>query len=193
MKTFAFASLLAAASALPAAPQVRGLNNTNPDISHFQIMSLRSGSPVHFGRINAAHNSLFLNLPEQDASCYGGGNNEPAYFQHNKAEKTLWLYATANPRQQVYVDRSGMGQGKIGYVTGAEPTPRDGEREGWVVDEFGNLSFDGTGLLACPNSIDGAWSIWLAGVEEPAGNKDCLGFSARTVSTEDPLDCYYSN
>jgi hypothetical protein len=85
------------------------------------------------------------------------------------------------------------GQGKIGYVTGAQPTPRNGEREGWEIDETGNLHFDGSDLIGCPNSIDGAWSVWLGGVTNPGGNQDCLGFSARTVEIEDPNDCNYSS
>lgn len=85
------------------------------------------------------------------------------------------------------------GQGKLGYTTGAEPGPRNGERQGFEVDEHGNLSFNGAGFIACPNSIDGAHSVWVnAGVTNPAGNKDCVGVSARTVENEDPVGCLYS-
>jgi hypothetical protein len=78
-------------------------------------------------------------------------------------------------------------------VTGAQPTPSKAEREGWAINETGNLNFDGAELVACPNSIDGAWSIWLGGVNNPGGNEDCLGFSARTVEVEELNDCNYSS
>jgi hypothetical protein len=107
MKTFTFATLIAAVAALPA-PQDGP--TPNPDLTHFQIMSLRSASPIHFQQVKAANSSLFLGLPEQGAHCYSDDGNGPAVFQYNKEEKTLWLYATANPRQQIYVDRSGMGE-----------------------------------------------------------------------------------
>jgi hypothetical protein len=105
MKAFTFASLFAAAAALPA-PQA--VNNTNPDLYHFQLMSLRSTSPIHFGRVNAANSNIYINLPNQEASCRTDSNG-PATFQLNKADKTLWLFSTDNPRQELYVDRSGMG------------------------------------------------------------------------------------
>jgi hypothetical protein len=108
MKAFTFASLIAAAAALPAGQDAAVTKNEN--ITNFQIMALRSASPIHFARFNAAQSSLFLNLPNQDAHCYSQQGNEAAVFQHNKEDKTLWLYATGNPRQQVYVDRSGMGK-----------------------------------------------------------------------------------
>lgn len=190
MKTFAVASLAAAAAAMPTANEVR--QTANPNLTHFEIVPLRSASDIHFGRISAAKSSLFVNLPDQNASCLAGvDGNQPAAFQLSSEDKTLWLYASGNPRQQLYVDRSGMGQGKIGFTTGAQPAPRNAEREGWAINEAGNLQFDGTDLTACPNSIDGAWSIWLAGTNNPGGNEGCLGFSARVNKVEKPNDCWY--
>lgn len=88
---------------------------------------------------------------------------------------------------------SSSGQGVVKYVTGAEPGPRNGERTGWEIDDAGNLTLDGASFLACPGSIDDAWSIWIsAGVEKPAGQEGCLGFSARTVPVEEPISCLYS-
>ncbi|CAG9986868.1 unnamed protein product [Clonostachys byssicola] len=192
MKTFAVASLAAAAAAMPGANEAR--ETTNSDITNFEILPLRSASDIHFARISAAKSSLFAKLPEQDASCLAGvDGNQPAAFQINSEDKTLWLYASGNPRQQIYVDRSGMGQGKIGYTTGAEPAPRNAEREGWVINADGNLQFNGTDLTACPNSIDGAWSIWLSGASNPGGNEGCLGFSARAGKVEKPNDCQYTS
>jgi hypothetical protein len=192
MKTAVLASLVAAAAAAPA-PQV---GTPNPDLSYFQIMALRSASPIHFGQFNAAQESIWLNYQGQNASCMAGTTDGPAYFQLNSADKTLWLYASGNPRQELYADRSGMGQGKLGYTTGAQPAPKNAEREGWEVDETGNISFNGAGLIACRSGAEDPFSVWVStGVEKPAGHTECYGMSARTVEVEfDNLqDCYYSN
>jgi hypothetical protein len=192
MKTFTFASLIAAAAAFPAGNEAR--QTPNPDLSTFELVTLRSASDIHFTRFSAAKSNLYVHLPNQDASCLSGADgNEPAVFQLNTADKTLWLYATGNPRQQIYVDRSGMGQGKIGYTTGAQPTPRNAEREGWEVDANGILKFDGADMVACPGYEDGAWGIWLGPSATPGGSKDCLGFSARTAEVEKPNDCWYTS
>lgn len=84
------------------------------------------------------------------------------------------------------------GQGKIGYTTGAQPAPKNAERMGWATKD-GHLQFAGNDLIACPNSIDGAWSIWAdAGVANPAGNSDCVGIAARVESTSNPNGCLYT-
>lgn len=85
-----------------------------------------------------------------------------------------------------------VGQGKIGYTTGAQPTPRNGERKGWAIKD-GHLQFAKHDLIACPNSIDGAWSIWAsAGNANPGGNKDCVGIAARIEETSNPNGCRYT-
>ncbi|RYP05711.1 hypothetical protein DL764_003636 [Monosporascus ibericus] len=162
-----------------------------PAGSRFSLMALRSASPVHFATFSATKSSLFLNLPDQDATC---DVEDPGYATFYLNEGGLYLYAASATPQQIYADRSGMGQGKLGYITGAQPPPRNAELDGWVVDEYGNLSLDGAGFLACPDSIQGSWSLWIdAGVEQPAGNSDCLGISARTVEVTDPISCQYTS
>jgi hypothetical protein len=190
MKTFTLASLFAAATAA-AVPRA---NETNPNLYHFQLMSLRSASPIHFGQFNAADDRIFINHPSQGAECLKGDGNGPATFQLNKEDGTLFLYKVGNPRQELWVDRSGMGQGLVGYTSGAQGLPRNGEREGWEVNETGNLSFDGAELIACPSDIDGAYSVWVsAGVDQPGGNEGCLGLSARTIEVAEPDQCTYTN
>jgi hypothetical protein len=86
------------------------------------------------------------------------------------------------------------GQGKIGYTVGDESGPRNGERTGWAINEQNHLQFDGSDLIACPNSIDGAYSIWAsAGVANPAGNQDCVGIAARVEKDTTPVSCTYSS
>lgn len=86
-----------------------------------------------------------------------------------------------------------IGQGKLGYVTGDEPLGARWETKGWTFDEVNDLTFDGDGFLACPNSIDGAWSIWIGtGVSNPGGYEGCLGLSARALVSTDPATCTYT-
>ncbi|KAI1121216.1 hypothetical protein F5Y10DRAFT_105599 [Nemania abortiva] len=162
----------------------------------FGILALRSASPIHFAQFSAALSSIFLNLPSQNATCDDGTNPttaDSATFTLSE-DGGLYLYAASATPQQLFVDRSGMGQGKLGYTTGAQPAPRNGERTAFSIDEYGDLSFNGAGFIACPNSIDGAWSVWVdAGVANPAGNSGCLGLSARTVKIAGTADsCLYT-
>ncbi|TGJ82079.1 hypothetical protein E0Z10_g6693 [Xylaria hypoxylon] len=162
----------------------------------FGILALRSASPIHFAQVGAALSSVFLNLPAQNATCDDGTKPTTAdYATFTLSEDgELYLYAASATPQQLFVDRSGMGQGKLGYTTGAQPIPRNGERTAFSLDESDDLSFNGAGFLACPDSIDGSWSVWVdAGVSNPAGNSNCLGFSARAVKIADaPNSCSYT-
>ncbi|KAI8949212.1 hypothetical protein F4801DRAFT_409140 [Xylaria longipes] len=162
----------------------------------FGIMALRSASPIHFAEVDAALNSIFLYLPSQNATCDDGTKpTTPDYATFYLSEDGgLYLYRTSATPQQLFVDRSGMGQGKLGYTTGAQPGPRNGERTKFTIDEYGDISFNDDGFLACPNSIDGAWSVWVGtGVSNPGGNEDCLGFVARAVKIEGtPNSCEYT-
>jgi hypothetical protein len=82
--------------------------------------------------------------------------------------------------------------GNVGYVTGAEPLGRNWETKGWALTETNELQFDGTGIQACPNSIDGGWGIWLQGNSEPGYNKDCLSVTAAAYKVENPIGCRYT-
>ncbi|KAJ4317221.1 hypothetical protein N0V84_007440 [Fusarium piperis] len=158
----------------------------------FQVLALRSGSDIHFATVNAAKSSLFLKLPNSSAACDSNSDSSATFSLTKDGE--LYLYSTDNPPQQVFVDRSGMGQGKIGYTTGAQLPPKNGELKGWSIDEDGNLSLKGAGLLACPNSAEGAWSVWVStGVANPGGNEGCVEFSARTTEVEKPISRTYTS
>ncbi|EFQ29671.1 cell wall protein PhiA [Colletotrichum graminicola] len=162
----------------------------------FKLQVLAITTPIHLQHFQADLSSIFVGLPQQNATC----NNTPdqpteqeATFALGPEDNGLYLYGASATPQELYADRSGMGQGKLGYTTGAQPAPINAERTGWVVDEAGNLSLDGAGFIACPNSIDGSWSVWVnAGVANPAGNTDCVGISARAVAIPTPVGCSYS-
>ncbi|KAM0323745.1 hypothetical protein ACHAQA_008682 [Verticillium albo-atrum] len=183
-----FFAAAASAAALPAS------TGAIPAGAKFNLLALRSASPVHFAEVSAAKSSLFLKLPSQNATCDDscGKSSGSATFYLND-DGGLYLYRASATPQQVFVDRSGMGQGVVGYTTGAQPPPRNGERTGWVLDEAGDLTLDGSSFIACPNSIDGAWSLWVsAGVDQPGGNEGCLGISARAVEVKNPDSCLYT-
>ncbi|KAJ5231942.1 uncharacterized protein N7469_006530 [Penicillium citrinum] len=155
----------------------------------FGVIAIHSGSGVQNSGFNAAKSSLFAGLSKQGASCARPKEQDATFYIKDGA---LYLYDKSATPQEIYVDRSGMGQGKIGYTTGAQPAPRNSERKGWAVKD-GHLQFAGNDLIACPNSIDGAWSIWAsAGVSNPAGNKDCVGIAARIEKTSNPNGCLYT-
>ena len=80
-----------------------------------------------------------------------------------------------------------MGRGKIGYTTGAEPTPKNAERTGFAVNEQGHLTFDGTdGFYACP-SVNGTYGIWQQKFAD-----DCTAFAFSAQYTDSPVGCLYS-
>ncbi|KAI1825051.1 hypothetical protein F4861DRAFT_503787 [Xylaria intraflava] len=162
----------------------------------FGVIMLRSGSDIHFQPWQAALSSIFAFLPSQNATCNDGTEpTNPSYATFVLSrDGGLYLYTTHGPTQQLYADRSGMGQGKFGYTTGDKHGPRYGERTKFSLDKNDDLTFNGAGFLACPNSIDGAWSIWVdVGNPHPGGNTDCLGFIARAVGARSPADsCTYT-
>lgn len=81
----------------------------------------------------------------------------------------------------------------VRYVTGEQSLSRYGELKGWSMDANKNLVFKGEGFVACPHSIDGSWSLWLdVGLDQPGGNKGCLGFTARTLENKKPVSCRYT-
>lgn len=98
----AIATLAAAGSALaaPSGPKA------------FDLMALRSASPIHFASFSAAESSLFLNLQEQGAKCDGDNHNRATFYLKDGG---LFLYSKGGKHQQIFVDRSGMGTCLNGY------------------------------------------------------------------------------
>ncbi|GJP93560.1 hypothetical protein CBS63078_3808 [Aspergillus niger] len=181
LKNLIFAA--ATAAALPATDAA-----TNEP---FGVISIHSGSGVQYAPFNAALGSIFAGLKSQNASCSNPQDQTATFFLDDGA---LYLYDQSATPQELYVDRSGMGQGKIGYTTGAQPAPKNGERKGWSIDANNHLQFGGKDLIACPNSIEGAWSIWAdAGVAKPGYNEGCEGIAARVEVSKNPNVCSYTS
>lgn len=175
------ASIFAAsATALPQSTPI-------PADGKFGIITIRSGSAIQNSGVQAARNSLFVGLPKQNASCDAETNYATFYL----LDEELRLYAASATPQTIFVDRSGMGQGKIGYVTGAQGLGRNWETKGWALNN-NQLEFDGTGIQACPGSIDGAWSLWLQGSATPGYNQNCTGVIAAAIEAKEPIGCLYT-
>ncbi|KAK5993056.1 Cell wall protein phiA [Cladobotryum mycophilum] len=150
-------------------------------------MALRAKSPIDSSRFSAARRSLFVNLKDQNATCQGKSDGYASFYIQ---DEQLFLYTSKAEKQQVFTDRSGMGMYFNFFLV------RGIELKGWKINDAGELVFKDASMIACPNSINGAWSIWLAvGIAQPGGNKDCLPFTARTLpygSCGTPVTCCYT-
>lgn len=173
LKNLALAASVAATAAAAPAPAADAPQ-------YFGVIAIHSGSGVQNAGFSAAKGSLIAGLQDKGSSC------QSTSFYIN--DGVLNIYDNTARPQELYVDRSGMGQGKIGYTVGVEPAPKNSERKGWAVKD-GHLQFDGSDFIACP-STDG-YSIWAsAGVSNPGGNKDCVGIAAHVVETKEPQPCW---
>lgn len=157
---------------------------------NFEVLALRSASPIHFQGLQAARGGFYLKLPNEKAVCAAKSDNTVT-LQLLDGELSLY-HSGSGTKQRVFVDRSGMGQGVFRYVTG-DGLPRNGERKKWKIDASGDLTFNGAGLIACPHAISGSWTVWVdVGIANPGGNKDCLPFVARTAKVAKPNSCKYT-
>ncbi|KAI5291353.1 hypothetical protein KEM54_005206 [Ascosphaera aggregata] len=186
------ATLACAASAIaaPAACPAPSSGSDNASTSKaFGVVSIHSGNAVHYAGWAATQNRLVAGVTDQGASCDRGVKSNSATFYIK--DGSLYLYAQPATPQEVWVDRSGMGQGIMGYTTGAQPAPKNSERKGWSIDENDHLLFDGVSFLACPGK-DGH-SLWVStGTDRPGYNENCVGIAARVVEINEPVGCLYS-
>ncbi|KAJ5899461.1 hypothetical protein N7495_004205 [Penicillium taxi] len=177
------ATLAASAAALPA---------TASGKTAFSVVAIDSGSGVQYKSFGATKGSLLAGLLIQGAACEGliDNINYATFYIDNGA---LYLYNDGtSAAQEVYVDRSGTGQGIIKYTSDSDKVSANGELTGWAISES-SLQFGGKDLIACPNSIQGSWSIWAdAGVSNPGQNKDCVGIVARVSTDSTPNSCVYN-
>ncbi|KAF1830554.1 hypothetical protein BDW02DRAFT_94887 [Decorospora gaudefroyi] len=181
----AFCSALALTSAAPC-----GQTQADPEIKDgdvFRLITIRSGSPIQYGTVSARNRGLIVNSESpQNATCTRDGVNE-AYFKLD--DGSLYLN-TQETELKFFVDRSGMGQGVMQYTSG--PPVRNGETTGFAISESGHLEFKGTGFQACPDALGGGYTVWLSGIDEPAGIEGCLGFVAKAIKADIPIACEYT-
>ncbi|PFH55903.1 hypothetical protein XA68_17428 [Ophiocordyceps unilateralis] len=162
----------------------------------FQLMALRSASDIHFGQISASQSNIFVNLPDQNAVCKGKDPKSAIFYLK---DQQLYLYTGSGPVQRLFVDRSGFGQGKLGYLTGNGPVPPRFEVKGWNLRDIGKdkssgqaLYFYDKNLLACPGGSGKGWTVWVVTDNLlPGGNQGCLGFTPRVIESVSPVACEY--
>lgn len=184
------AAMVASAAAAPSL--VARQNGTIPDGTPFNLVSIRSGSDLQYASFSAVQGGLALSVEDQGADCLKGEQN---YATFSLSQGELLLYTPGTVEQKLYTDRSGMGQGVLQYSTqpGGYLPGRNSETKGWTLDQYGDLTFDGVSLLACPSSIEGAYSVWVsAGVTAPGGQDGCVGIAARATVATEPNACTYT-
>lgn len=179
-----------AALAAASASTVAAAGNATSGLFTFGVLSIHSGSEVQYAGWSATQNAIW-NLAEQKPSCDRNERPQFATFWINKEDNGLYLYSSNNPPNQLWVDRSGMGQGKMGYTVGvATPPPKNSERGPFTITD-GHLQFDGSDFLACSGYDNGAYEIFVdVGIEHPAGN-NCTAIAAKVLETKTPIGCQY--
>ncbi|KAF9766058.1 hypothetical protein IL306_001572 [Fusarium sp. DS 682] len=169
------------------------------EVTEYNAVALHHGNKdLDHAALQASKGRFALKLKNQGASCDSGKYENEITFNINK-DGELSLYTWGNNPQVAYVDRSGMGQGILAFATyggvGGFNYPKNAETKGWKVAKNGNLTFDGKGFLACPNSkkAGGSYSIWAdVGVKNPGGHKNCVSISIRASKDKNPVACVYS-
>lgn len=184
-KTAFIAASLAAVSFAAPACQAQPVDNP---YQKFTLVAINSGTDVQYADVSAGLGKLWLKRTPQGAVC--DKPSERAFL--DIVDGAGFLYSRPVPQgQQLWVDRSGMGQGNLGFTTGGQAIPRNGERTGFGISG-GHFQFDGKDFIACP-SVNGTYGLYVdVGIENPAGNKDCLPVALRVTNETDPIACYYT-
>ena len=183
-----FTTVLAAGMVSAAAPG---------EVTGYNAVALSKGNKeINNKALQATNGRFALKVKNQGASCDRGLTENEVTFNINKfGELNLYTFQTA---QKAYVDRSGMGQGILGYATYADKgwnLPKNAETKGWKIAKNGDLTFDGKGFVACPNSkkAGGSYTLWAdVGIKNPGGNKNCAPITVRTTKDKNPVACVYS-
>lgn len=197
---FTLATILAAISAVSAAPAT-GYGSAPAAPNGFTMMSLRSASPIHFGRVDASGGKFYIGLskpssycptPPVPASSCPPGNSTVISFG---STGTAGLKVIVPGGQQVYV----APDNSLSY-TGAHSAwiPTGSTVDGFSLGKkqsntLRTISHSKGGFLACPAKANtGPWKVFVGSVKNkdaPSGKAcDCLGFSNNAI--EFPNDQY---
>ncbi|KAI0471587.1 cell wall protein PhiA [Xylariaceae sp. FL0804] len=182
------------AGAASALPQPQPMSPPTPITGdtkfNLQALTADSSSALNYAGVSAALNGLDLNFVGQNATCDTTNNVLTATF--HLQDGSLFLYGPDD--QEMYVDRSGMGQGVIQYTTGDVSAPKNAERGGWALSGDENqLTLFGAGFVACPGNLD-SYSLWMdVGDATPAGQTGCKGVQIYANSAPAPVSCEYTD
>ncbi|KAF7117644.1 hypothetical protein CNMCM5793_006767 [Aspergillus hiratsukae] len=190
MKLSTVASLSSLLVGAHCAPTACPANNNGP----FQVMALRSASPIHFLGMTASSQSFWLggktatycpDVVKEQGTCPPG------------TETVLYTNAMdvmVPGGQQIYVDPSGAVKFTIAHSANI---PAGSATEGFTYtpgQPFGNWNFKGlgaNGFMACPTTGDAPapYQVFAAmsNAKVPTGNvADCLGFNAAAIAWTPP-------
>ncbi|RHZ56587.1 IgE-binding protein [Aspergillus thermomutatus] len=179
-------SLLVGAHSLPTARA----NDNGP----FQVMSIRSGSPIQYLGMTASGNSFWLggetttycpDVVKQQGGCPDG--TQTVLY-------TNALDVSVPGGQQIYVDPSGAVKFTTAHSAYMPPGSAVGGFSYTSGEPIGHWSFNGlgaTGFMACPTQGDAPapYQVFAAmsNATVPTGNvADCLGFDAAAVAWTAP-------
>jgi hypothetical protein len=155
----------------------------------FGLISLRSGSPIHYQDLTASNHSIWLNKPTASfcphsvakiGSCPLGNSTD-----FLGGTSTLGMGALVPGGQQVYIERD---TGAVKYtVAHSASIPKDAIQTGWNLtegDSFGYLANENGGFVACPGSghDKGSWQVFVA-LECLDFDDACLSFDTIASST----------
>ncbi|KAI5927712.1 cell wall protein PhiA [Camillea tinctor] len=190
---FTVASLIALAAGASALPHVARQDGAKVGVATpFTVQA--SGVDVQFPFFYANHGGFALNDLDSSATCVNAARSSSAATFTLDDQGNMYLYATQPPVQHTWVDRSGMGQGIFGWSSAGLAGPRNGERTAWQIDDNNVLTFNGAGFIACPNSVDASWKVWVsAGNSQPGGSSGCVPITATAIAAAEPNDCSYSD
>ncbi|ENH98500.1 hypothetical protein COCC4DRAFT_46016 [Bipolaris maydis ATCC 48331] len=171
----------------------------------FKLVALpKVANEIECQPFQAKNNDLLIGDSFQSANCTTRLPRAYASFVLN-SQGLLFLYTGDTPdnfeAQEIFVDRSGMGQGNIQYTTGLPAKIGSNQQVGpFKITETSDLVFDDgngavTAFQACPpangDKLTG-WKVWLAGNDKPAGSEGCVELNARAVKDTTPEACEYS-
>ncbi|KAJ5623891.1 hypothetical protein N7510_000200 [Penicillium lagena] len=178
-------STLALPLLVAAAPTPKEDATTNPP---FTVMSLRSGSPIHFLTMTASDEHFWLGGTTASYCPSEEGIVCPPGKDTVFAENGNSMDVEVPGGQQVYVGPAGALRYTIAHSASMPEGSTVGGMHYDAEKPYSYLTFKGrgaTGLMACPTKDHKHWQVFAA-LEDatvPTGNvNDCLGFDAMAVT-----------
>lgn len=177
MQLLSILSLAAAFGAVAA--QDNTVGNT------YQLRVYKKGADFHHSLVSAWKGGFTVDGQPQTADC--ARPQEYATFVIRDREAYMYTGRNSENPQQLFTDRSGMGRGILGYLSGPHGIPENWQTGPWDLNEkTGVLSFEGANFWACPRGDWPGYKLWL-GQFEP----DCVKVKVKAEKVKKPVKCSY--